>query len=288
MLRPAFPFRRRILPLLVAALAGSAAAAPELRGQDEPPLGFGNVAELTFVMTSGNATSSTLGLKDTATYRFPTGAFELSFGAVRAESGITTRVATGTPEDFTIVEETETETTAENYFARARLDRTLGGAAFVFGGAGWERNTFAGIENRYAFVAGVGRTWFESEERRLKTDLGATFTVQEDVVEAAGADDSFLGARATLDYLRALTATTSYSSTLVVDESFDETDDLRADWTNAIAVTMSERLALKASYRILFDNLPALVSVPLGEDDTVQVPLEKVDGTLGIALVVDL
>ncbi|MEX1258590.1 MAG: hypothetical protein WEG36_13325 [Gemmatimonadota bacterium] len=34
------------------------------------------------------------------------------------------------------------------------------------------------------------------------------------------------------------------------------------------------------------DNLPAVTSVPLGEG-SVQVPLEKVDGALSIAVVVD-
>jgi len=267
-------------------LSALAALPPGLSGQAERPLGFGNVAEVTFVMTNGNATSSTLGIKNSASFFRPASSFQLSFGAVRAESGITTRVATGTPESFTITEETVTEKTAENYFAKVRVDRTLGQAAFLFGGTGWDRNTFAGIDNRYTTVAGVGRTWFEDDARRLKTDLGATYTLQEDVVKTPGADDSFFGARASLDYHRTLSETTSYSSLLVVDESFDDTDDFRADWTNSVAVSMSERLALKASYQLLFDNLPAVTSVSLGEG-TVRVPLEKVDGTLSIAVVVD-
>jgi putative salt-induced outer membrane protein YdiY len=211
---------------------------------------------------------------------------QLALGAVRAESGITTRVATGTPENFLVAEETVTEKTAENYFVRARYDRTLAGAFFFFGGAGWDRNTFAGIHNRFGMVAGIGRTWFQDDARRLKTDLGGTYTVQKDLVETPGAQDSFFGARASLDYHRTLSETSSYSSLLVVNESFDDPTDLRADWTNSVAVTMSERLALKASYQLLFDNLPALTSVPLG-DGTVTFPLQKVDGTLSIAVVVD-
>ncbi len=62
-------------------------------GQDEepPPLGFTDVAELTFVLTSGNATSSTLGLANTAHYRWENALVQLATGAVRAESGIETR-----------------------------------------------------------------------------------------------------------------------------------------------------------------------------------------------------
>ncbi len=44
--------------------------------QDERPLGWTDVAEFTFVLTSGNATSSTLGLKNTL--RVPVGRGTLS------------------------------------------------------------------------------------------------------------------------------------------------------------------------------------------------------------------
>jgi putative salt-induced outer membrane protein YdiY len=259
--------------------------ASPLLAQDAPELGLQNVAELTVVMTSGNATSRTFGVANTTTYRWPASSIQFGIGGVRAESGVTTRTATGTPDDFEIVKETDTEKTAENYFARARYDRTLG-PAFLFGGAGWTRNTFAGIQNRYAMVAGVGRAWSDTEESRFKADVGVTYTIQKDVVEVPDADDSFVGARATVDFFCTLTPTTTYGSLLVVDENFDETDDLRADWTNSVAVAISDNLALKASYQMLFDNLPALTGVPLGADE-VLVPLEKTDGTVTIAVVVD-
>jgi hypothetical protein len=49
---------------------------------------------------------------------------------------------------------------------------------------------------------------------------------------------------------------------------------------------MSENLALKASLRILYDNSPALISVPLGADQ-VLAPREKSDTALTLALVID-
>jgi putative salt-induced outer membrane protein YdiY len=235
-------------------------------------------------MTSGNATSRTFGMANTTTYRWPASSIQFGVGGVRAESGITTRTATGTPDDFEVVEETDTEKTAENYFARARYDRSLG-PAFLFGGAGWTRNTFAGIDNRYALVAGLGRAWSDTEENRMKADVGVTYTIQEDVVEAPDANDSFLGGRTTVDFFRSVTPTTDIGSLLVVDENFDDTDDLRADWTNSIAVAISESLALKASYQVLFDNQPALTGVPLGAGE-VLVPLNETDGTFTVAVVV--
>lgn len=251
----------------------------------EVEMGWKNVAELTLVLTGGNATSRTLGFKNTADYRWPNASFQLSAGGVRAEAGTVTRTATGTPANFTVNESTDTKTTAESYFLKSRLDRTVSDAMFLFAGAGWDRNTFAGVDNRYTAVAGGGRTWFEEESRRLKTDVGLTYTLQDDVVENPDVNDSFMGLRASYDYFRSLTGTTDFASVLVADENLNETEDLRLNWTNSLTVAMSERLALKTSYQILYDKQPALVGVPLQGGGTVLAPLGKTDSVFSVAIV---
>jgi putative salt-induced outer membrane protein YdiY len=267
-----------LTPLFLALLNHAPAAAQEAE------TGWKDVAELTLVLTGGNATSRTLGFKNTADYRWPNATFQLSAGGVRAEAGTVTRTATGTPDNFRVSESTDTRTTAENYFLRSRLDRTVSAALFLFGGAGWDRNTFAGVDNRYTAVAGGGHTWFDEDTRRFKADLGLTYTVQDDVVENPDVSDSFMGLRASYDYFRSLTETTDFASVLVADQNLNETEDLRLNWTNSVAVAMSARLALKTSYQILFDHQPALVSVPLG-DGTVLTPLGKVDSVFSVAIV---
>lgn len=271
-------------PTLVLATVFAILGSAPLHAQDGAPRGWSDVAELTFVFTGGNASSSTLGIKNTFDYAWANAAFQVAAGAVRTESGIATRIATGTPDDFVVTEDTDTELTAEAYFIKTRYDRTVGSDVFVFGGAGWDRNTFAGIQNRFSFVGGAGHTWFNNEEHRLKTDLGATYTVQDDVTEDPNAADAFLGLRASVDFFAKLTTTTDFTSVLVVDESLDETSDVRADWTGSISVAMSTRLALKTSLQVLWDNDPALVAVPLGATQ-VLAPLKKTDRTLTLAIV---
>jgi len=264
------------------------APSASLSAQEERALGWSDVAELTFVLTQGNASSSTFGLKNTAEYVWPRSTFKLDAGGVRTESGMTTRFATGTPDDFTVRETTETETTAESYFLKGRIDHDVREATFVYAGAGWDRNTFAGIQNRYGFVSGAGRSWFNEETRRFKTDLGLTYTIQDDVVENPDLEDSWIGLRGSYDYLRTLTESTDLTSVLVVDQNLNATEDLRADWTNALAVAMSERLALKTSVQLLYDNEPALSRIPLGDPaDEVWVltPLDKVDTVFTVAIV---
>lgn len=257
-----------------------------VQGQDSPPPGWSNTAELSYVLTAGNASSSSLGLRNTTLYRWPEASLLFGLGGIRTESETTTRTATGTVDDFTITEETETTLTAENYFARSRYDRTVSDALFVFGGAGWERNTFAGVQNRTVLSAGGGQAWFDREDFRLKTDLGLTYTFQDDLVEDPETPDSFGGLRASVDFFRQLTESTELASLLTVDENLEELSDLRADWATSLAVAISSNLALKTSYQLFFDNEPSLVAVPLGTEQ-VFTPLEKVDSIVTVAVVVE-
>jgi len=252
----------------------------------ESELGWKDKAELTLVLTAGNATSNTLGFKNTADYKWTNGSFQLAAGGVRARAGTTTRIATGTLDNFSVKKSTETKTTAENYFLKGRVDRNVFDHSFVFGGAGWDRNTFAGVENRYTAVAGAGHAFFDEEARRFKGDLGVTYTKQEDVEENTDVSDSFMGLRASVDYFRKLTETTDFASVLVADQNLKETDDLRADWVNSVTVAMSDELAVKLTYQLLFDNHPALVSVPLqNTSEEVLTPLGKTDSIFSVAIV---
>jgi len=252
-----------------------------------------NATELSFVSTGGNASSSTLGLKAALTAAGEANTFKFEAGGVRGETTFRSLTATGTPTSFTVGETTNSELTAENYFARGRYDRSFG-TVYGFGGTGWDRNTFAGVQNRYAFVTGVGNAWTDTETARFKTDVGATYTIQKDVDPAPGADDGFGGIRLSVDAMRQLSETTNFTSMLIVDENMEDTEDLRADWINSLAVSLSDRLELKTSLQLLFDNQPSLLSVPLfdtggnpvGSD--VLSPGDKTDRILTLTLVIAL
>ncbi len=283
--------RHFVLPL-AATLALTALARPS-QAQEEKKLGWFDKAELTFVLTAGNAESSTFGLKNTLERVWERSSLRFDVGGIRTESSITTRTAVGpSVDDFQISEQSQSDVTAESYFVRGRYDRSLSPRFFLFGGAGWDRNTFAGIDNRYVVFGGVGNTWLDTEMSRFRTDYGVTYTRQEDVVDDPNTPDSFAGFRLSYDYQRVLTSTTEYVSTLVVDDSFDDTEDVRADFVNSIAVSISRMLALKTSLQLLFDNKPSLAGVPLEfpagspTGETVFTELNELDSILTVALVV--
>ena len=73
--------------------------------------------------------------------------------------------------------------------------------------------------------------------------------------------------------------------------NFDQTDDLRLDWSNAFRVAINQTLALELEARWSYDSQPALTEVPLrsapGDPTiaTVATPLEEQEITIGLALV---
>ncbi len=279
---------------VLAALTLGTATAIEAQ---ESAFAWENSTEFSFVTTSGNASSNTLGLKSSLDGKSEVSALKFELGGIRAESNFTDRsaVANGSG-GFNITEVTRTEQSAENYFARSRFDRDLGeNNFFAFGGAGWERNTFAGFNNRFSFVAGVGDAWVDNDRTLFKTDIGGTYTIQKDVDPTPGAAEGFGGVRATIELRRALNETTEFKSTMVADENLSNTDDLRLDWTSSLSVSLSEGLAFSTSYRLLFDNDPAQIGVPVldapnGSPTGAQtlVPSNGTDGFLTVSLVIKL
>jgi hypothetical protein len=110
-----------LLVLLAFALV-PALRAPCLAQDDEREPGWYDQAELSFVLTGGNAEASTLALKNTLERLWATSRLGFHAGALRAESTVSTRFAVGTPDAYEVVEDERTDLTAENYFARLRYD----------------------------------------------------------------------------------------------------------------------------------------------------------------------
>ena len=193
------PLQASLMTVAALLLVGADRAWAQEEGGE---LGWFDTAELTIVWTGGNAEASTLGFRNTLTRVWEKAAFRLDAGGIRTESTIKTRFALGSADDFEIFEEAVSTLTAESYYLRGRYDRDLNDRFFAFGGVGWERNTFAGIDHRYSAVVGVGNIWSDNETIRFRTDYGLSYTRQKDVVESPGLAEGFLGVRVSGDYWR--------------------------------------------------------------------------------------
>jgi putative salt-induced outer membrane protein YdiY len=284
------------LRTLIVGAALLAAASPALAqdGEDERKLGWFLTTEFTAVWTGGNSESSTFGLGFTARRLWERSELRFDAGGTQTESTLKTRTAVGTLDDFEVREEKNTEKTAELFYARGRYDYNISQRVFAFGGADWLRNTFAGIDSRFLIAAGLGNTWADRDQIRFKTDYSATVTFQEDVVDNPFTNNSFPGVRLGYDLWWMLTGTTEFESVLIVDWNLDNTDDLRADFTNALPISISETLQFKPALQLLWRNDPSLTEVALvtpGGDptgDTVLAPLEKLDTLFTVALVLKI
>lgn len=249
---------------------------------------WSDTAEFSFVATDGNSESMSLGFKNTAIREWENASLTIGAGGIRVETTTFTRTAV----NGVVTEDKDSETTAEAYYFKGRYDRQIHDRLFWYTGAGWDRNEFAGIKNRYIVEGGVGNTWRDTEELKFKTSYGLTFTDQEDVVENPAVDETFIGARFSWDYMNQLGANTTFTNVLVLDENLDETSDWRADMLNGLAVAMNDHLALKVGLRLLYDNEPSLELVP-NEDGAgaplapVEYELDELDTILTISLVVD-
>lgn len=251
--------RTTVLSIIVAA----AAAAPRALA-DAPRPGWADTAELSFVATSGNTVTQTLGFKDKLTRTWERSLFTVNAGGIRVKTTTTDRFAVGpNTSNFIVFESERTDLTAENYYLNGRFDHNISARFFWFGGAGWDRNTFAGIQNRYTAVGGVGNIWRDDDHLRFRTDYGVTYTKQNDVVLNPLTNDKFAGARFSWSYLHRLGAATTYTNDLVLDENLDETKDLRANMINSLSVAMTKRLAIKASVQWLYDNRPSFKDIDL-------------------------
>ena len=85
----------------------------------------------------------------------------------------------------------------------------------------------------------------------------------------------------------------AFVSAIPRDENLYDTDNFRFDWVASIAVVLTEGLAFKTSFQMLFDNDPALIGVPLLDLSSlltgqVQIPSQRVDSFLTMSLVIQL
>jgi putative salt-induced outer membrane protein YdiY len=248
-------------------------------------------ANLGYVATSGNSRSATLGFGFDLDRRWESQGVTLSASGTRASSSADLDFALGTSDSFEVVRP-DPEPSAEYYGVRGRYDHRLSQRVFALGGAGWERNLFAGLRSRFVAEAGFGYVILADASTDFRARVGATYTNNREVVPNPELENNFAGARLSWTLRRHLSGTADLVHDLVLDENLNQTDDLRADATLGLAVSISSRLALAVNYRLLYRKLPALRQLPLrdaagGELGSVAVPLREVDQGFSVSLVVE-
>ncbi|HVQ31947.1 MAG TPA: DUF481 domain-containing protein [Vicinamibacteria bacterium] len=288
-------------PAPVGATAPPAPVGPAAPAADVNPTGWTAKAGLSYVQTGGNSETSTLGLKFNTSYNWTRTYFTLVGTGVRSDSTTKDAFAVGSPTSFEVLENETTQQTAANYALDASLDHNITDRFYWGGGAGWLRNTFSGIDNRFAGRAGAGYIWTDpaSKGAQFKTGLYLTLTHQDLVIEDPTVDNTFVGLRFLADFNQPIGKTSTFISRLGLDENLQSTDDLRLTWWNSLGLSMTDRFAIQLSLLSYYDNLPALRELPVyaaapggipvgPSTGTVVTPYGKWDTEFSVSLVINI
>lgn len=286
-------FRAAVPAVLAVVLIGSAGPAPAA----EVP-GWYSTADLSFVMSEGNTKTQTLGATLDLDRNWLRTSWQNTASFVYTGTAEPTRRAIGTSAANAQLETGPRVTKAEKIFADSTFQRRVTERFYWDVGATFDRDRFAGLNSRILGKAGIGYLWENRENARFSTGVAATFTSQDDVVDDPETENEFAGVQFNADGERRFGDQNQhvFASTLVVDQNLQDTDDLRFNWDNSLAVSMTRRLALKVGVVLTFDNLPQLVEFPLflqtaqGLTETnIRIPgrAEKLDTTATVSLVIN-
>ncbi len=227
----------------------AASLAPAV-AQDEPKRPWTDIAEFSLLNTTGNTKNTNFGLANKYAYAWQKADFAFDVVAIRNE--------------------TDNVKTAEAYIANGKYRRNITDRLLWYGLAGWGRNEFAGFDDRYNAGVGVGYRFLKTAEHSLVGELGADYTDETwtdpvDETRTGGSSDNWAGARGFLGYELALSENSKFNSELEVLENLDETSDYRINFLASITATLTKKLALKAGYRVLFDNEPVQIFDEAGQ-----------------------
>lgn len=244
-----------ILVLLVLAsvwlpqLAGAQDPAPTPEEATEPePLWTSRVG-LSYLATSGNTETETVGL-DFEAVRRPT-PWGMNASAL-----------------FNSAEE-DGEKTAERYYADLRGTRALAKRWDAFVGLSAERDEFAGFDLRTLVEVGAVYKAMLGPRHLLDVDFAVNYTDEDRL--PPDVDESWVGGLAGASYQFAISENASLTQALRYFANFDDTSDWRADSVTAVTAALNKKLALRFSYEVRYRNEP--IGVNEDTDTTTKVSL---------------
>ena len=225
--------------LLCFSLVFMVGAAPVLAHEEETeeeqpePTWKSNIG-LSYVATSGNSDTNTMGL-DLLVERKPE-PWGLEFLA-----------------NFNRAEDSG-NLTAERYFASARAKRTLSERWEFFAGLSGEKDEFAGFDFRGVVESGVTYHALLGPKHLLSFDGGLTWTDENRVDPEP--DVSYFGGVAGLKYEWKISDTASLYERLLFYPNVDESSDWRLSSDTGLQVSMTSLLAVKLGYELRYRNKP--------------------------------
>jgi putative salt-induced outer membrane protein len=231
-----------VVALVVASAMVVPAFAQEAAEEQKPEPDWKNEIGLSYVGTTGNTDTSSLGF-DYAGSRKPTPwGLDLLASFTRAENGGVT--------------------TAEQYYVGGRGLRELNKSLSVFAGLSWARDPFSGFENRFIVEGGVEFLAIDTEHNTLSFDVGLNWTSEDQILFNDVTQEDFnetvdwFGGVAGLTWDWNFSKSASLTQRLLYYPNFDDTSDWRVGSDTAVTASLTKLLALQFSYLVRYRNQP--------------------------------
>jgi putative salt-induced outer membrane protein YdiY len=218
-----------LVPLLSIAL-------PCLLCADEPPKPpplWAGKAEASYVATSGNTDTKTLGAAGEAEYQPLPWSAKVRFAYIHAES--------------------DGVDTANSFLGLLRGARKLSARLETFAEGDYFHDEFAGIDHRTTLQGGLSYLLIAPDPHSLKIDGGVGYTWED---RTDGENRDFAIGRLGLLYVWKISKTAEFSEEAVFTESFKDSSDWRFANVASISAGITTVLSVKVSYAISTLNEP--------------------------------
>jgi putative salt-induced outer membrane protein YdiY len=218
--------------LLVALLACAAPGA--LRAQSDTSKAWQLNADLGLVSTAGNTDVTTINVKEGFTYRDDGWGLTQTFQLLYSEN--------------------EGERTANLWQAGMRGERRIGGAWRAYALLTFMRNPFSGVDRRFEETVGVLVRPIDTARDSLEFDLGASLA-QQWVPDTSERLD-FGSARLAMGFRHFFREKAFVLATATLLPNLRHAEDIRFAGELAVGAPLTRHFALKASYSVIYDNVP--------------------------------
>ena len=265
-------FPMAVMRLLLVLVCGATFVQAQ-ESEDETRLGWTNETELSLVLTGGNSTARTFGFGNTSRHVWDAARLQVRLNGIRTETSGERFLLTNPGVKFPVGGFPETENTTlirptsesdvENYQVSGRYDRDISERLFWNAGGSWDRNTDAGLLNRYVGFGGLGNIWSDTETVHFYTTYAVSYTDREEVTRNPEKAARFGGVRLGWDYLNRFRGGTVYENDFTTNINMTNTSDYSLNMMNALGVSMSNYLSLRISLQLLFENEPALEDIDI-------------------------
>ncbi len=200
---------------------------------EPPPPHWEATSELSFVATSGNTSTQTLGVGGDVTNRSGPWLSTAKVSFVRAE--------------------TDNVETARSLGVDGRVSRDLTPRIGVFGHGAYLRDTFAGIEHRVGVDGGLAWKVVDHAPHALALDAGVGYTHERRLEQA---DRSFATGTLAMTYKWSLNDTAEIANDAGFTANLQDGPDWRFNDTVAVSASLNRSLSLKLSYQVKHLNRP--------------------------------